>query len=169
MRLFGGDRIDSMMNALKIDENMPIENKMLSNVIENAQNKVEGRNFSIRKNVLNFDDVMNRQREIIYSQRAKVLNGEDLHESIVSMIKESIQGNVDTYLADGVIHDEWNIDGLRDYYRGFLTSDDDLNFTPQQLGDVDKKDIFEMLWRFTTSASKCLEASLCVSLKGLFF
>ena len=146
MRLFGGDRIDSMMNALKIDENMPIENKMLSNVIENAQNKVEGRNFSIRKNVLNFDDVMNRQREIIYSQRAKVLNGEDLHESIVSMIKESIQGNVDTYLADGVIHDEWNIDGLRDYYRGFLTSDDDLNFTAQQLGDVDKKDIFEMLF-----------------------
>ena len=78
MRLFGGDRINSMMDSLKIDENTPIENRILSNTIESAQRKIEGRNFGIRKNVLQFDDVMNKQREIIYAQRNKVLDGEDL-------------------------------------------------------------------------------------------
>ena len=77
MRLFGGDRINSMMDSLKIDENTPIENRILSNTIESAQRKIEGRNFGIRKNVLQFDDVMNKQREIIYAQRNKVLDGED--------------------------------------------------------------------------------------------
>jgi len=146
MRLFGGERIDAIMNALKIDENIPIENRMLTGVIESAQRKVEGRNFSIRKNVLNFDDVMSRQREIIYDQRSKVLEGENLRESIVGMIKESIQGNVDTFLADSDIHDNWNLDGLRDHYRGFLTSDDDLRFNSQELGDISKQEIFDMLF-----------------------
>ena len=76
MRLFGGDRITDMMDTLGLDEDTPIENKMLSNAIESAQSKVEGRNFAIRKNVLEYDDVMNRQREIIYGQRRKVLDGE---------------------------------------------------------------------------------------------
>ncbi len=146
MRLFGGERVDAIMNALKIDENMPIENRMLSNVIESAQRKIEGRNFSIRKNVLNFDDVMSRQREIIYDQRAKVLEGENLHDNIVGMIKGSISGNVDVFLADESIHDNWNLDGLRDHYRGFLTTDDDLRFTPQELGDISKDEIFDMLF-----------------------
>ena len=146
MRLFGGDRVDAIMNALKIDENMPIENRMLSNVIESAQRKIEGRNFSIRKNVLNFDDVMSRQREIIYDQRSKVLEGENLHDNIVGMIKGSIQGNVDVFLADDSIHDNWNLDGLRDHYRGFLTADDDLRFTAQELGDISKDEIFDMLF-----------------------
>ncbi|MCI7351734.1 MAG: preprotein translocase subunit SecA, partial [Ruminococcus sp.] len=78
MRLFGGDRITTMMDTLNVDENMPIESKMLTKVIESSQKKVEGRNFSIRKNVLNYDDVMSKQREIIYGQRAKVLDGEDI-------------------------------------------------------------------------------------------
>ena len=146
MRLFGGERVDAIMNALKIDENMPIENRMLSNVIESAQRKIEGRNFSIRKNVLNFDDVMSRQREIIYDQRSKVLEGENLHDNIVGMIKGSIQGNVDVFLADDSIHDNWNLDGLRDHYRGFLTTDDDLRFNAQELGDISKDEIFDMLY-----------------------
>ena len=145
MRLFGGARIDSMMETLRIDENIPIETKLLSNVIESSQKRVEGRNFSIRKNVLNFDDVMSRQREIIYGQRAKVLNGEDLHDSIVSMIRESIENNVNMYLADPHIHDDWNVDGLRDYYRGFLTYDGDFNYTTQELGDIKREEIAEML------------------------
>ena len=145
MRLFGGSRIDAMMETLKIDETIPIETKLLSNVIESSQKRVEGRNFSIRKNVLNFDDVMSRQREIIYGQRAKVLNGENLHDSIVSMIHESIENNVNMYLANPHIHDDWNIDGLRDYYRGFLTYDADFNYTTQQLGDVTREEISEML------------------------
>jgi preprotein translocase subunit SecA len=134
------------MNALNLDENMPIENRMLSNVIESAQRKIEGRNFSIRKNVLNFDDVMSRQREIIYDQRSKVLEGEDIHDNIVGMIKGSIQGNVDVFLADNAIHDNWNLDGLRDHYRGFLTTDDDLRFNAQELGDISKDEIFDMLY-----------------------
>ena len=146
MRLFGGERVDAIMNALKIDENMPIENRMLSNVIESAQRKIEGRNFSIRKNVLNFDDVMSRQREIIYDQRSKVLEGEDIHDNIVGMIKGSIQGNVDVFLADDSIHDNWNLDGLRDHYRGFLTTDEDLRFTAKELGDISKDEIFDMLY-----------------------
>ena len=146
MRLFGGERVDAIMNALNFDENMPIENRMLSNVIESAQRKIEGRNFSIRKNVLNFDDVMSRQREIIYDQRSKVLEGEDIHDNIVGMIKGSIQSNIDVFLADNAIHDNWNLDGLRDHYRGFLTSDDDLRFSAQELGDISKDEIFDMLY-----------------------
>src|SRR5699024_3806227 len=83
MRLFGGDRITSLMNTLKVDENTPIESKMLTNVIEQSQRKVESRNFNIRKNVLNYDDVMNSQREIIYSQRSEVLEGKDIHSHII--------------------------------------------------------------------------------------
>ena len=146
MRLFGGERVDAIMNALKIDENMPIENRMLSNVIESAQRKIEGRNFSIRKNVLNFDDVMSRQREIIYAERSKVLEGENLHDNIVNMLSGSIRDYVDTFLADDAIHDNWNLDGLRDHYRGFLTNDSDLRFNAEELGNASKDDIFNMLF-----------------------
>ena len=146
MRLFGGERVDAIMNALKIDENMPIENRMLSNVIESAQRKIEGRNFSIRKNVLNFDDVMSRQREIIYAERSKVLEGENLHDNIVNMLKGSIRDYVDTFLADDAIHDNWNLDGLRDHFRGFLTTDNDLRFNAEELGNTSKDDIFDMLF-----------------------
>ena len=100
MRLFGGDRINNLMEALGIDEDTPIENKMLTNSIESAQRKVEERNFGIRRDVLQYDDVMNRQREIIYSQRDKVLNGESVRDSIVNMIKESIAETVKTYTAN---------------------------------------------------------------------
>ena len=87
MRLFGGERINSLMEALGIDEDTPIENKMLTNSIESAQRKVEERNFGIRRDVLQYDDVMNRQREIIYSQRDKVLYGESVRDAIICMIK----------------------------------------------------------------------------------
>ncbi|MCM1473667.1 MAG: preprotein translocase subunit SecA, partial [Muribaculaceae bacterium] len=83
MRIFAGDRLENMMKTLNVEETMPIESKMLTKIIESSQKKVEGNNFSIRKNVLNYDDVMNTQREIIYKQRSQVLDGEDLHESIM--------------------------------------------------------------------------------------
>lgn len=145
MRLFGGERIQNLMNVLNIDENQPIENKMLSNSIESAQRRVEGRNFSIRKNVLQYDDVMNRQREIIYGQRAKVLNGEDIHDFILSMIKDTIAETVNQYLPDSEVHDNWNITGLRDHYMGYLTGPNDLNYTVHQLADLEKADITEQL------------------------
>ena len=145
MRLFGGERIQNLMNALNIDEDQPIENRMLSNSIESAQRRVEGRNFSIRKNVLQYDDVMNRQREIIYGQRAKVLNGEDIHEFILSMIKDTIAETVNQYLPDSEVHDNWNITGLRDHYMGYLTGPNDLNYTVHELADMEKADITAQL------------------------
>ena len=86
MKIFGGDVITKVYNTLGADENMPIDSKIISNAVENAQKKVEGRNFSIRKNVLKYDDVMNTQREIIYSQRRQVLDGENIHDNILNMI-----------------------------------------------------------------------------------
>ena len=85
MRLFGGDRVSSLMNTLKIDEDTPIENRMITNTLESAQKKLEGRNFEIRKNVLKYDDVMNQQHEIIYGQRRKVLDGEDISTEMHKM------------------------------------------------------------------------------------
>ena len=86
MKIFGGDAITKVYNTLGADENMPIASRMISKTVENAQKKVEGRNFSIRKNVLKYDDVMNAQREIIYTQRREVLDGEDIHQNILNMI-----------------------------------------------------------------------------------
>ena len=108
MRLFGGDRITNMMDSLKIDENMPIENRILTSTIENAQSKIEGRNFGIRKNVLQFDDVMNKQREIIYAQRNKVLDGENLKDSILSMMDETVDSAMQMYMPEGVEPEHWN-------------------------------------------------------------
>ena len=133
MRLFGGERMQMMMNTLGVEEDMPIENKILTSSIESAQRRVEERNFGIRKNVLEYDDVMNTQREVIYSQRAKVLNGEDIHETIIKMIEESIASTVMEFLpASAETHDEWNMAGLREYYLGWLISDSDLIYKDAQ-------------------------------------
>ncbi len=145
MRLFGGDRITGMMEALKVEEDMPIEAKMLSKVIESSQKKVEGRNFAIRKNVLNYDDVMSAQRQIIYDQRAKVLNGEDIHEYILKMINDMINDTVDQYLMDDNIKDDWNLAGLRDRFMGLFTVNEDFRYTSAELEDVYKKDIIDKL------------------------
>lgn len=143
MRLFGGDRITAMMNTLNVDENTPIESKMLSNVIESAQRKVEARNFNIRKNVLNYDDVMNAQREIIYGQRAMVLEDQDIHEKILKMIRDFVTNSVNTYLC-GDEEDKWNFPGLREHFAGLFTIANDFNFTTSELNDIDKQSIIDM-------------------------
>ena len=99
MKIFGGDMITKVYNKIGMDENVPIENKMISNAVESAQRKVEGRNFSTRKNVLKYDDVMNAQREIIYKQRREVLDGENLKDNILTMIKSLAEEVVLTYFA----------------------------------------------------------------------
>ena len=144
MRLFGGERIDSIMNMLGVSEDMPIENKLLSRTIENAQRRVEERNFAIRRDVLKYDDVMNRQREIIYTQRRQVLDGEDMHESVWKMVTDSIAQNVAQFTV-GDDHEHWNLDSLRDYYMGWLTDENDLRYTPQELEDTESADITAML------------------------
>ncbi len=138
MRLFGGDRINAMMDSLKIDENMPIENKILTNTIENAQSKIEGRNFGIRKNVLQFDDVMNKQREIIYGQRNKVLDGENLKDSIISMMDETVDSAIAMYMPEGVEPEHWNMEGFRNYFIGII-ADSLLEVKDEELKNLDKK------------------------------
>ncbi|MBQ2861561.1 MAG: SEC-C domain-containing protein, partial [Oscillospiraceae bacterium] len=141
MRLFGGQRIQGIMETLKIDENTPIDTKMLSSSIEGAQKKVEDRNFEIRKSVLRFDDVMNKQREIIYGQRSKVLDGDDISEYIANMRRESIEKTVDTYLANDESKADWNLDGLRDYYLGWMLTDGDLRYTKEEYATLTKADV----------------------------
>ncbi len=110
MKIFGGDMITKVYNTLGADENMPIQSKMISNAVENAQKKVEGRNFTIRKNVLKYDDVMNAQREIIYKQRRQVLDGENIHDNIINMI-EFVAENVPQMYVEGETN-ELNIESL---------------------------------------------------------
>lgn len=145
MRLFGGERMQAVMEALKVEEDMPIENGMLSRSIEGAQSKIEGRNFAIRKNVLQFDDVMNKQREIIYSQRAKVLGGEDMHEYMNNMIDGMIDATVNIYLSAEQIPEDWNLEGLRDYFMGWITVEEDLRYDVHQLAELSINDIKSLL------------------------
>ena len=144
MRLFGGERITTIMNTLKVEENTPLESGMLSKTIESAQKKKEGMNFAIRKSVLQYDDVMNKQREIIYTQRNKVLNGEDISGTIQKMIDETIDAYCSIYLSDS-IHDNWDLKGLRDYFLGWITTPDDLHFTTEELGNTSKEEVADSL------------------------
>jgi preprotein translocase subunit SecA len=155
MRIFAGDRLENLMKTLNVDENTPIESKMLTKIIESSQKKVEGQNFSIRKNVLNYDDVMNTQREIIYKQRAQVLDGEDLHESILKMMEDLITSTVDTYLVDDEVKDDWNIVGLKEHFLGWLIGPEDLTFTDEELQEVSKEDIVNAL---STKAGEIYQA-----------
>ena len=143
MRLFGGERLYNMMETLKVDENMPLEMKMLTNSIESAQRKKEGQNFAIRKSVLEFDDVMNTQRNIIYTQRDRVLNGEDLDQTIKEMANEVISSYTNLFLSGD--QESWNMEGLKSSLKGWLISDNDLNFTQTELNGMEKADIEEIL------------------------
>lgn len=145
MRIFAGDRLERMMASLNVEEDMPIESKMLTKIIESSQKKVEGRNFSIRKNVLNYDDVMSKQREIIYKQRSQVLDGEDLHDYILNMMHSLVKDMVDTYLHDEAVREDWNIIGLKDYFRGWAIGDDELEYTDEELEKIEKEDIVKYL------------------------
>ena len=124
MRLFGGDRMRAMMERMNVEEDAPIENKMLTSIIESSQEKVELRNFGIRKDVLQYDDVLNRQREIIYGQRDQVLNGEDLHDTVLKMVSDSIDTSIKHYLPEGP-RENWNYPSLIEYYKGWLITDEE--------------------------------------------
>jgi preprotein translocase subunit SecA len=112
MRLFGSENISGLMDKLGIEEDMPIEHNLITRSIETAQKRVENRNFDIRKHVLQYDDVMNQQRELIYRQRRQVLTGENLKEMIASMIEEVVGRTVETYCPEGVHQEEWDLESL---------------------------------------------------------
>ena len=145
MRLFGGDRVAGLMDTLKIDEDTPIENRMITNTLESAQKKLEGRNFEIRKNVLKYDDVMNQQREIIYGQRHKVLDGEDISAEMHKMLRENIDSSCAQFLA-GDVKDEWDFGALRRHYQGWLTTDADFHYTVEDYDSLSREGIADLLY-----------------------
>ena len=112
MRLFGSDNIANIMEKLGMGEDDPIEHKLVTRSIEQAQKKVEARNFDIRKHVIEYDDVMNQQREVIYDQRRKILLGENLHENIIEMVERIIDDQMDRYANEKLYPEEWTLDGL---------------------------------------------------------
>lgn len=129
MRIFGSDRIDGLMNLLKMDETIPIENKMVTKAIENAQKKVEAHNFDIRKHLLEYDDVMNKQRTEIYQFRRDVLQGESLKEKVMAMIEDEVDSLSAVYCPEDVTHDEWDLNGLNDALYGMFSIRLDLEKT----------------------------------------
>ena len=139
MRLFGGDRLKMFMNSFKMPEDEEIRSKMITRSVENAQKRVESRNFSIRKNLIEYDDVSNKQREIIYKQRDKVLRNENLKEFIQGMMLETVEDLVDTSL-NGESRSQWNFDFLREKLR------ENYDYTlPENTQDMDKKEIIETI------------------------
>lgn len=144
MRLFGGERTQALMDKLGMDDTMPIENKMITNSIETAQKRIEGRNFDIRKNVLQYDDVMNKQREIIYKQRNEVLHNIDVSSVVHNMLTQSIEDNVITFCSAENPAD-WNIQSLKDTYRGWVLADGDLVYTDEELKNLTKEDLIKTI------------------------
>ncbi|WP_419726059.1 preprotein translocase subunit SecA [Terrisporobacter petrolearius] len=122
MRLFGSERIQGVVEKIGLEEDMPVEHKMLTKSIENAQKKVEGRNFGIRKHVLQYDDVMNKQRQVIYDERGRVLEGEDINDQIQGMIKDIIVSAVAAYVGDKGIE----LENLKSYLYGLFMPKDSL-------------------------------------------
>ncbi|MEY8417314.1 preprotein translocase subunit SecA [Tissierella praeacuta] len=120
MRLFGGERIINLIDNLKMPEDEPLEHSMLTRAIENAQKKVEGNNFGIRKHVLKYDDVMNKQREVIYGERRKVLEGEDLRAHIQEMVKSLVTDNVEMY-TQSKYPEEWDLESIENYVMNLLS------------------------------------------------
>ena len=137
MRLFGSERIMGMMENLGLDEDTPIEQKMLTNAIESAQKRVESKNFAVRKSVLEYDDVMNQQREIIYKQRKQVLDGEDVTAAIHKMIRDSITAAVQEIVAPEKLVQRYHLDQVRDKYVGIFLKPTDLNYSVEQLNEWD--------------------------------
>ncbi|MBE6809646.1 MAG: preprotein translocase subunit SecA [Ruminococcaceae bacterium] len=141
MRLYGGERIAALMGTMNIDENMPLESGMLSKTIEGAQKRKEGMNFASRKSVLEYDDVMNKQRELIYQQRNRVLDGENIKDTVLKMIDDTIDVYTGIYLSG----DEWDFKGLREHFNGWVIDSDDLQFTTEKLWETEAQEIANML------------------------
>ncbi|MEG1879493.1 MAG: SEC-C metal-binding domain-containing protein, partial [Pseudoflavonifractor sp.] len=145
MRLFGSERVMGMMEKLGVDEDTPIEQKMLSNAIENAQKQVESRNFQTRKTVLEYDDVMNVQREVIYKQRRQVLDGEDLKNSVQTMIATVIEGTIASHMGDQKHMNAEEFRAATATFRGVFLTEGDLKLTDAELEKYDAAGLVSML------------------------
>ena len=145
MRIFGGERVQNLMDSLGLEEDVPIENKIITNTIESAQKKLEASNFAIRKQVLQYDDVMNQQREIIYKQRQQVLNGEDISDKLHEMMRQSIDESCQSFLS-GESADDWDFAALRRHYMNWLCLPTDFNYTTEQLNSITREEVADMLY-----------------------
>jgi preprotein translocase subunit SecA len=134
MQIFGGDKVSALMNAFKVEEDMPIESKMLTNSLEGAQKKVETYYYDIRKQVFEYDEVMNNQRRAIYAERRRVLEGQDLKEQVVRYAERTMDDIVNAYVEPDLPPEEWNLEGLVNKAREFVNLFDDL--TPTQIDDM---------------------------------
>ena len=146
MRLFGGERIQSFANIANLDEDDPIESRRLTKVIENAQKQIEGKNFGIRKYVLQYDDVMNKQREVIYAQRKSVLMGEDISQAIKEMIDSVIENIVLSYTTNESYNDNWDFKKIKEnVFTSFninIELDESINDV-EQLKDIIKESVYK--------------------------
>ncbi len=146
MRLFGGERVQAIMESLGVDEDTPIEQKVITNAIERAQKQVESRNFQTRKTVLEYDDVMNKQRELIYRQRRQVLNGEDVSAGVRNMVADSIAMNLTGVLAEkGYVSDLNQLEQILRPYRGVFLKDTDFRPTIEELNEYTREYLIEKL------------------------
>jgi len=158
MRLFGSSNIEGVMDRLGMDDSIPIENKIITKTIENAQKKVENRNFGIRKNVLEYDDVINNQRVVMYGERKKVLYGEDLKATIAAMIDDVIEQVVDSFAGDFKYTEEWDLDGLLTYIEQNILPDFDTN--PEELKGMTKGEVTELVGEKTHALYEARETEL---------
>ena len=145
MRLFGGERVYNMLETMNLDEDTPFQIGMMANTIKGAQEKVEYKHFSARKSVLEYDDVMNKQRELIYNERNKVLDGENIKDSVLKMIDELVEKQCALFLSDDAVHDNWDLEGLKDYFLNWILDKGDLKFTPATLGETSKEEIAQFI------------------------
>ncbi|MBS6062585.1 preprotein translocase subunit SecA [Criibacterium bergeronii] len=146
MRLFGSERMQAMVEKLGMDDSVPIEAGMLSKSIESAQKKVEGKNFSIRKSVLEYDDVMNKQREIIYGERRRVLEGENIRDEIIHMTETQIKKILDNNIGEGQSSEEWNFEEINDRIKRLLKLEDYYVFASEK--DMEKEDLYNIIIKY---------------------
>jgi len=138
-----------------VDENQPLETGMLSSSIESAQGRVEARNFGIRERVLEYDDVMNQQRELIYKQRNQVLDGEDIKQKIRTMVSNTLKEEIAKYINESDIQDNWNFAPLKERFGGWLLKEGDLEYTTDDLNSLEYEDIEKL---FEQRATELLNA-----------
>ena len=155
MRLFGSERLMSAFNALGVPENEQIEHKMLTSAIEKAQMKIENNNFGIRKNLLEYDQVMNEQREIIYAERRRVLDGESMRDSIYKMISDVVENSVDTFIGDDQDPQEWDLSGLNETLIPIIPFE---TITVERIGCKNKAELKHALKQEATKLYEAKEA-----------
>jgi preprotein translocase subunit SecA len=157
MRIFAADRLSGLMQRIGMEEDEPIEHRLISKAIENAQSRVEGHNFTIRKQLIEYDDVMNQQREIIYRQRREALHGGDLKPAVFDMIEDILDSLVEDNAAEKTYAEDWNLEQInKEIFRIFALEP---NLTVESLGDMDRDELREELLRRVTERYDARESS----------